>query len=104
MGIVEMMKVIKVMCNKWFKVRGIYIEDKVNGIVVIEMLKKKIFGIVFVILDGGKEVRVNVVVFFWEVGNIYFFYFLICFWVNDFIDELVVFLNVEYDDDVDSMI
>ncbi|MFU1844982.1 hypothetical protein ACM6QO_14350, partial [Enterococcus faecium] len=55
MGIVETMKAIKVMCNKWPKARGIYIEDKANGTAVIEMLKKKISGIVPVTPDGGKE-------------------------------------------------
>lgn len=104
MGIVEMMKVIDVMVVKWLKVCGIYIEDKVNGMVVIEMFKNELSGIIVVNLEGGKEVWVNVVVFIWEVGNVYFLYLLVCFWVDDFINELVVFLNVEYDDDVDSMI
>lgn len=103
MGIVETMKAIKVMCNKWPKARGIYIEDKANGTAVIEMLKKKISGIVPVTPDGGKEVRANAVAPLWEAGNIYLPHPLICPWVNDFIDELVAFPNAEHDDDVDSM-
>ncbi|MGH2233539.1 phage terminase large subunit, partial [Enterococcus faecalis] len=81
----------KVMCNKWPKARGIYIEDKANGTAVIEMLKKKISGIVPVTPDGGKEVRANAVAPLWEAGNIYLPHPLICPWVNDFIDELVAF-------------
>ncbi len=103
MGIVETMKAIKVMCNKWPKARGIYIEDKANGTAVIEMLKKKISGIVPVTPDGGKEVRANAVAPLWEAGNVYLPHPLICPWINDFIDELVAFPNAEHDDDVDSM-
>ncbi|MGH2186171.1 phage terminase large subunit, partial [Enterococcus faecalis] len=73
------------------------------GTAVIEMLKKKISGIVPVTPDGGKEVRANAVAPLWEAGNIYLPHPLICPWVNDFIDELVAFPNAEHDDDVDSM-
>lgn len=102
MGTVETMKAIKIMCNKWPKARGIYVEDKVNGTAAIEMLKKEISGIVLVTPNDGKEVRANIVTPLWETGNIYLSYPLICPWANDFTDELVTFPNAEHNDSVNS--
>lgn len=103
MGIVDTMKAIEVMSAKWPKARGKYIEDKANGTAVVEMLNKKLSGIIPVEPSGGKEVRANAVAPLWEAGNVYLPHPLWRPWTNDIIEELIAFPNAEHDDDVDAM-
>ncbi|RSU01419.1 hypothetical protein CBF34_07100 [Vagococcus penaei] len=103
MGIVDTMKAITVMTSKWPNAKAKLIEDKANGSAVIEMLGKKIPGIVPVNPQGGKEVRANAVSPFWEAGNVYLPHPLWKPWVDDYVEELILFPNSEHDDDVDSM-
>ena len=103
MGIVDTIKAINVMSAKWPKARGKYIEDKANGTAVIELLQKKLSGVIAVNPEGGKEVRANAVAPLWEAGNVYLPHPLYCPWVDDFIDQLISFPNADHDDDVDAM-
>lgn len=103
MGIVDTMRAIQLMTNKWPNAKAKLIEDKANGSAVIEMLSKKISGIVPVNPKGGKEVRAQAVAPFWEAGNVYVPHPLWQPWINEVLDEIQAFPNAAHDDDVDAM-
>lgn len=103
MGIVETMKAIQSMTIRWPNAHAKYVEDKANGSAVIEMLQKKITGMVPVNPDGGKEVRAYAVSPFWEAGNVYLPHPLWKQWSDEILDELESFPNGAHDDDVDAM-
>ena len=97
------MKAIEVMTAKHPEAIGKLIEDKANGSAVIEMLQKKIKGIVPVNPQGGKEVRAQAVSPLWEAGNVYLPHPLWKSYSDEILDELTAFPNAAHDDDVDSM-
>lgn len=103
MGIVDTMKAIEHMTSKHPEAKAKLIEDKANGSAVIEMLQKKITGIVAVNPQGGKEVRAQAVAPLWEAGNVYLPHPLWKPWADEVLDELVSFPNGAHDDDVDAM-
>ena len=103
MGIVETMRAIQSMANRWSDAKAKYVEDKANGSAVIEMLQKKIPGMVAVNPQGGKEVRAQAVAPFWESGNVYVPHPLWKAWADEVLDELEAFPNGAHDDDVDAM-
>lgn len=103
MGIVETMRAIQSMANRWPDAKAKFVEDKANGTAVIEMLQKKIPGMVAVNPQGGKEVRAQAVAPFWESGNVYVPHPLWKSWVDEVLDELEAFPNGAHDDDVDAM-
>lgn len=103
MGIVETMRAIQSMTTRWPEATAKLVEDKANGTAVIEMLQKKIPGMVAVNPQGGKEVRAQAVAPFWESGNVYVPHPLWKAWTDEVLDELEAFPNGTHDDDVDSM-
>lgn len=103
MGIVETMKAIQSLTTRWPKANAKYVEDKANGTAVIEMLQKKIPGMVPVNPEGGKEVRAYAVSPFWESGNVYLPHPLWKQWTDEILDEIESFPNGPHDDDVDAM-
>ncbi len=103
MGIVETMRAIEAMANRWPEATAKFVEDKANGSAVIEMLQKKIPGMVPVNPQGGKEVRAQAVAPFWESGNVYLPHPLWKPWVDEVLDEMEAFPNGAHDDDVDAM-
>lgn len=103
MGIIDTMKAIEAMSKKWPLARAKYIEDKANGTAVIEMLNKRITGIIAINPEGGKEVRANAIAPIWEAGNVYLPHPLYREWSNDFVEQIVAFPNAANDDDVDAM-
>lgn len=103
MGIVETMKAIQAMTVRWPEAKAKLVEDKANGSAVIEMLQKKISGMIGVNPEGGKEVRAQAVAPFWESGNVYLPHPLWKSWTDEILDELESFPNGAHDDDVDAM-
>jgi predicted phage terminase large subunit-like protein len=103
MGIVETMRAIESMTTRHPEASAKLIEDKANGTAVIEMLQKKISGIVPVNPEGGKEVRAQAVAPFWEAGNVYLPHPKWKPWVDDMLTEIESFPNAPHDDDVDAM-
>jgi predicted phage terminase large subunit-like protein len=103
MGIVETMRAIQSLTARWPEATAKLVEDKANGTAVIEMLQKKIPGMVAVNPQGGKEVRAQAVAPFWESGNVYVPHPLWKAWTDEVLDELEAFPNGAHDDDVDSM-
>jgi predicted phage terminase large subunit-like protein len=84
-----------------YPIKEILIEDKANGTAVIQVLRRKIEGIIAIEPRGSKESRVNAISFAIESGNVYVpsnkrF-------TSDFIEECSQFPNGKHDDQVDAM-
>lgn len=103
MGITETMRSIETLSAKHPKARAKYIEDAANGPAVIELLKKKVPGLIPVRPDGGKIVRAQAVTPYIEAGNVYLPDPSIAPWIHDFLEECYSFPNAAHDDDVDAM-
>jgi predicted phage terminase large subunit-like protein len=87
--------------QKWPQARAKLIEGKANGSAVIQMLRKKIPGLIEIEPEGGKVARVSAVSPDIEAGNV---------WLpkdakftNDFVEECSSFPNGAHDDCVDAM-
>ena len=92
---------IRMMTRKWPKARGKLIEDKANGIAVIQVLKNEIPGIIPVEPKGGKEARAQAISWDIEAGNV--FLPNNAQWAHDFVEECALFPNGAHDDQVDAM-
>jgi predicted phage terminase large subunit-like protein len=81
------------------------IEDKANGTAVIDIMKKRVPGLLPIEPEGGKIARANAVEAIWESGNVYLPDPSIAPWVHDFIEELLSFNGDpgRRDDQVDAM-
>ena len=97
----ETIAAIRMMTNKWPNARGKLIEDKANGIAVIQVLKNEISGIIPVEPKGGKEARAQAVSWDIEAGNV--FLPRTAQWAHDFVEECALFPNGAHDDQVDAM-
>jgi predicted phage terminase large subunit-like protein len=84
--------------DRWKATREILIEDKANGPAVIDVLKKRVPGIIPIEPDGSKIARAHAVTSFWEAGNIYLPHPDIAPWVKEFISELTAFPAGAHDD------
>lgn len=103
MGITETMRSIETLSAKHPKARAKYVEDAANGPAVIELLKKKVPGLIPVRPEGGKIVRAQAISPYVEAGNVYLPDPSIAPWVHDFLEECYSFPNAAHDDDVDAM-
>lgn len=93
---------IKAMSAKWPRAYGKVIEDKANGSAVADELKKEMNGIILVNPMGGKEARANSVEPYWEAMDVWLPEAYAAPWVNDFIEEHLVFPVGSNDDQVDA--
>lgn len=82
------------------KAKTIYIEKKAAGGSTINLLKKKIPGIIPVTPVGSKVDRLDAVSHYFEGGNIWLPENVP--WVPEYIEELVTFPNAPNDDQVDA--
>lgn len=94
-------KAIEEFCSKYPKLNVKLIEDKANGPAIIQMLGKRIPGIVAVNPEGGKIARANAVSGAIEAGNVYLPKY--ASFTGDFVDECSAFPNGVHDDQVDCM-
>lgn len=94
---------IQAMHNRQPEASAIYIEDKANGSAIINTMRRYISGIIPVVPKGDKVTRANVVVPFFEAGNVYLPHPKWQPWVREMLDEWTGFPNMEHDDEVDSM-
>jgi predicted phage terminase large subunit-like protein len=101
MGIVETMKSINIMSQKWKEATLKLVEDKANGSAVIEMLQDKIPGMVPVEPKGDKVSRANAVSPCIESGNFYIPHPMIAPWVNEYLEQMCAFPLGKNDDMVD---
>jgi predicted phage terminase large subunit-like protein len=84
-----------------YLVKEILIEDKANGSAIIQVLRRKIEGIIPVEPRGSKESRVNAISFAIESGNV--FVPSNKKYTKEFIEECSQFPNGKHDDMVDAM-
>lgn len=98
----QQLKAIQAMHTRQPKASAIYIEDKANGSAIISTIRNFISGVIPVVPKGDKVTRANVVVPFFEAGNIYLPHPKWQPWVREYLDELTGFPNMDHDDEVDS--
>jgi predicted phage terminase large subunit-like protein len=87
--------------QKWPQARAKLVEGKANGSAVIQMLHKKIPGLIEIEPEGGKVTRVSAVSPDIEAGNVWVPKFAA--FTNDFVEECSSFPNGAHDDQVDAM-
>lgn len=102
MGIVDTMAAIEHMTAKWPKASAKLVEDKANGTAVIELLRKKVPGLIPVEPQGGKIVRAQAAAPLVEAGNVYLPHPSIREWVDSFTATAAKFPSVAHDDDIDA--
>lgn len=95
------MKAILNMTMKWPQAYMKVIEDKANGSAIIQVLSKKIEGIMPVTPRESKLARVQSILPQIECGNVYLPSGAA--WLEEFIDECCKFPNGKHDDMVDAM-
>jgi predicted phage terminase large subunit-like protein len=100
-GITDTIAEFKRLTKKWPHAQRKYVEDKANGTAVIEMLQRKIAGIIAIEPKGGKEARAAACTAEIESGNV----FLPegASWLDDFMAEFTTFPNGKHDDQVDCL-
>ncbi len=101
MDINQTMDAIRNMSAKWPKARLKLIEEKANGAAIIQMLNKKIGGLVPIVPKDSKISRVSTIVPDIEAHNVYLPEGKP--WVQDFIEECAAFPKGAHDDMVDAM-
>jgi len=102
-GLIGTIKAVDSMSKHWPKATVKLIEEAANGPAVIEVMQKKISGIIPVPPQGSKEARAEAVSPLVEAGNVWVPHPSICGWTDDFIDECAAFPNGAYKDQVDAM-
>lgn len=91
------------MRQKWPEAKRIFIEDKANGPAVIQLLGKKVSGLIAVNPEGGKIARASAVSPHIESGHVYLPNTSLASWITDFVEECSAFPNGAHDDMVDAM-
>ena len=91
---------VKDLAAKWPQARAKLVEDKANGSAVIDLLKRKVPGLIPVNPEGGKIARATAVSPYVESHNVWLPEGAA--WVSDFIEECAAFPNGANDDQVDA--
>ncbi len=102
LDIVGTMAAIEAWTAKWPKAIAKLIEDKANGPAVIQMLRKKVAGLIAVTPEGGKVSRAYAAQAEVESGNVHLPHPHAAAWVGGFIANAAAFPNAAHDDDVDA--
>lgn len=103
MDIIQTMQAIEIFAEKHPKATRKLIEGKANGPAIIQMLHRKMPGLIEIEPEGGKEARVSAIAPVLESGNFYVPHPHIAGWVAGFIDQCCNFPNAAHDDMVDMM-
>ena len=84
--------------------KAILIEDKANGSAIISRLKKAegVKRVIEVEPEGDKVERAEAVAPLFKAKNVYLPHKILAPWIEDFVNELKVFPNGKFDDQVDS--
>lgn len=101
MGFPTTMNAILNMTRKWPQAYMKLIEDKANGSAIIQVLSRKVEGIMPVTPKESKLARVQSILPQIECGNVYLP--IGAAWLEEFIDECCKFPNGKHDDMVDAM-
>lgn len=101
----EQLHQIQELARKWPNTRSVLVEDKANGAAVIDVLRKRISGLIPInpkeIGGGDKEVRLSACALDFEAGNVYVPSHNISVWTKDWVNELTTFPKGKFDDKVD---
>lgn len=100
MGFSETVKALLGLIGKHPRARARLIEDKANGSAVVDVLRRRVPGMIAVNPEGGKESRAAAVSPEVESGNV--FIPLHADWVSDFVEEHAAFPTGANDDQVDQ--
>lgn len=103
MGIELTLRAIEAQARKWPDASAKLVEDAANGPAVIELLRRKVPGLLAVQPQGGKEVRANAILPYVEAGNVFIPNASVASWAPDFIEECASFPLGTHDDQVDAM-
>lgn len=98
-------KAIATLSMKWKRATRKLVEDKANGPAVIDVMGKKVPGLLPVDPRGGKIARAHAVEPLWESGNVWLPDPEIAPWIHDFVEEVIGFTGDpgKKDDQVDAM-
>lgn len=102
MGFVDTVKAVVQMSAKWPQAALKLVEDKANGTAVINMLRRKVPGLIPEEPMGSKVARAAAVSPFIEAGNVHLPAPDLAPWVGEFIEEAAAFPNGAHDDQVDA--
>jgi predicted phage terminase large subunit-like protein len=97
MDIINTMKAIENMSQKWPKSLIKLVEDKANGPAVIRLLRNKVPGLIAITPDGGKVARANAILGAVESGNVFIPIPELCPWVLDYIEQHASFPQGTHD-------
>lgn len=97
----ESLKAVQRLKDKYPYCHKILIEDKANGPAIINILKRKLSGIIPITPRESKEARAHAVTPFFEAGNVH--YVKTVPQLDEHIEELISFPNAQNDDSIDSM-
>jgi len=92
---------VEMVSEKWPDTKRKFIEDKANGPAVMQILSRKLSGIIAVNPEGGKLARASAVSPHIESGHVFLPKFYS--WAQDFVEEAAAFPNGQHDDQVDAM-
>jgi predicted phage terminase large subunit-like protein len=101
MSFTETLRAFVDMAAAWPSAREKIVEDKANGTAVIDVLRKKLSGIIAVQPIGGKDTRIAAVSPEIEAGNVWLPAFAP--WVSSFIEECIAFPKATHDDAPDML-
>lgn len=101
-GFTEQKMMFRSLCGKWPQLNAKWIEKKANGAAIIDELSKEFAGIIPINPQGSKETRAEAITPQFESGNVHLPDPSIAPWINDYIEELIVFNNGQFNDQVDA--
>jgi predicted phage terminase large subunit-like protein len=102
MSFVEACRAVVAMSNRYPLAFTKLIEDKANGPAIVDVLKKKIGGLVLVDPRGGKEARAHACSGLFEAGNVFLPHDEIAPWVPAYRTQVATFPRGVNDDMVDQ--
>ncbi len=104
MEFTESVSALRRLSGKWPTARAKVVENKANGPAIVSHLKKEIPGMVEFNPVGSKEERAMSVTPYFEAGNVFFPDPKTNPWVNDLINDLLIFPRGQYKDTVDALV
>lgn len=104
MTFTESVAAVRTLSGKWPKARAKVVENKANGPAIVDLLKKKIAGMVEFNPKGSKEERALSTTPYFEAGNIFLPDPSTAPWVHDLIQDLLMFPKGVYKDDIDALV
>lgn len=103
MGFTETKQAVEEMYAKYPYCLTWLVEDKANGTAIIDVLRDSVPGVISINPHESKIARAAAITSLVEAGNIILPYPEDVPWVNQFIDECIIFPSGAHDDQVDAM-